>query len=65
MVVECGAGTAIPTVRSQCEQVAGRWSAPLVRINVREPAVPRGHIGLALGALAALRAIDGRLTAGG
>ena len=32
----------------------------LVRINVREPQVPegRGHVGLALGALAALREID-------
>lgn len=57
-VVECGAGTAIPTVRSLGERLAARASATLVRINVREPEVPRGQIGIAEGALAALEAID-------
>jgi NAD-dependent SIR2 family protein deacetylase len=59
-VVECGAGTAIPTVRSFCEAMASRFRGTLVRINVREPQVPegRGHVGLAMGALAALREID-------
>lgn len=57
-LVECGAGTAIPTVRHFCEAMADRLRGTLVRINVREPEVPPGHIGLPMGALAALRAID-------
>ncbi len=58
-VVECGAGTAIPSVRIFCEQLA-RSRGTLVRINVREPEVPAGGIGLATGALAALEAMDRR-----
>jgi NAD-dependent SIR2 family protein deacetylase len=58
VVVECGAGTAIPTVRGFGEDVAAATKGTLVRINVREPRVPDGQIGLAMGALAALRAID-------
>lgn len=66
VVIECGAGTAIPTVRHFCEAMASRYRGRLVRINVREPQVPegRGHVGLALGALAALREIDRLLGAG-
>ncbi len=37
VVVECGAGTAVPTVRSLGEQLAAR-GATLIRINVRGPA---------------------------
>jgi NAD-dependent SIR2 family protein deacetylase len=61
VVVECGAGTAIPTVRHFCESMADRLDATLVRLNVREPQVPRRHIGLARGALAGLQAIDALL----
>jgi NAD-dependent SIR2 family protein deacetylase len=61
VVVECGAGNAVPTVRQFCEQVASYYVAYLIRINVREPHVPSGHIGLPLGALHALKAIDGLL----
>ena len=56
--MECGAGTAIPTVRRFCEEVADHPERKLIRINLREPEVPDGHIGLATGALAGLRAID-------
>jgi NAD-dependent SIR2 family protein deacetylase len=58
VIVECGAGTAIPTVRHLCEHVAAKMQATLIRLNVREPQVPNGHIGLATGALAGLQAID-------
>ena len=58
-VVECGAGTAIPTVRLVCEDLAGQHGGTLVRINPREPAIPAGHVALPLGALQALRRIDG------
>src|SRR5262249_13767792 len=50
VVVECGAGTAIPTVRHFCEAMADRFRGRLIRINLREPHVPPGHVGLALGA---------------
>jgi NAD-dependent SIR2 family protein deacetylase len=60
VVVECGAGTAIPTVRLVGERLLRR-GASLIRINVREPEVPMGGIGIALGAREALREIDRRL----
>ncbi|RMG18810.1 MAG: NAD-dependent protein deacetylase [Planctomycetota bacterium] len=56
-VVECGAGTAVPSVRSFSERLAARGAA-LVRINPREPEVPADELGIAAGALAALRGID-------
>lgn len=61
VVVEMGAGTAIPTVRRLSERVARTHDATLIRINVRESSVPVGnHLGLPLGALAALQGIDER-----
>ena len=57
VVVECGAGTAIPSVRMFCERLA-RGRGTLVRINVREPEVPEGGIGLPMGALEALAKIE-------
>lgn len=62
VVIECGAGTAVPTVRHFCERLIATHDATLVRINVREPEVPPGHVGIPLGALEALRAIDTRLS---
>jgi hypothetical protein len=61
VIIECGAGTAIPSVRHQCEQVARDDDAILIRINPREPSVPTGHISLPLGAQGALQAINERL----
>jgi NAD-dependent SIR2 family protein deacetylase len=58
VVVECGAGTAIPTVRRFAERLADAAGGTLIRLNVREPEVPEGHVGLAVGALAGLEAID-------
>jgi NAD-dependent SIR2 family protein deacetylase len=63
VVVECGAGTAIPTVRHFCEEVADPPTRKLIRINLREPEVPNGHISLAIGAMAGLRAMDDLLAA--
>ena len=60
VVVECGAGTGVPTVRHLGDSLA-RAGATLVRVNVREPEVPAGHIGLPMGALAALQGIAARL----
>jgi NAD-dependent SIR2 family protein deacetylase len=62
VVFECGAGTAIPTVRRLGERLAAQ-GATLVRVNLRESEVPdddgRG-VGLALGAADAIRRIDAR-----
>jgi NAD-dependent SIR2 family protein deacetylase len=57
VVVECGAGTAVPTVRMFGEQLADVFGALLVRINVREPQTPSG-IGIARGAKETLLEID-------
>jgi NAD-dependent SIR2 family protein deacetylase len=65
VVVECGAGVAVPSVRNTSHKIAGRRGGTLVRINPREPDVPDGHISLSLGALAALRALDTQLDARG
>jgi NAD-dependent SIR2 family protein deacetylase len=40
VVVECGAGTAIPTVRERSERIAHMTGGTLIRINVREPQAP-------------------------
>lgn len=55
VAVELGAGLAIPTVRSECE----RRADVLVRVNPREADTPAGGVGVPLGVVAALRAIDG------
>jgi len=54
VVIELGAGTAVPTVRSFSERLIHTHQAKLIRINKREPQVPKGQIGLAMGALEAL-----------
>ena len=59
VVVELGAGTAIPSVRRFSERIVQRFGGRLVRINPRESAVPtRLDVGLAAGALQALEEID-------
>jgi NAD-dependent SIR2 family protein deacetylase len=63
VVVECGAGSAVPTVRMTSERTVMRREALLIRVNLREPHVPAGHIGIAEGALSALAEIDRRLGA--
>lgn len=57
-IVECGAGTGVPTVRMTSESVAASFNASLIRINVREHQVPRRQIGLPIGALEALTKIN-------
>jgi len=58
-LIECGAGTALPQVRSESEWIAHRADASLIRINPREANVPAGpHVGIMSGALEALVAID-------
>lgn len=57
VIIECGAGTGVPTVRMTSESIVRRYNASLIRINVREPQVPGGHTGIAAGALEVLSQI--------
>jgi len=61
VVVELGAGTAVPTVRCAAERAVAIRGGTLIRINTREAQVPRGHLGFAAGALDTLTAIDDAL----
>lgn len=61
VVVEVGAGTAVPTVRLTSEHLARRTGGHLVRINPREAQAPPGASSIALGGLEALQALDGLL----
>jgi NAD-dependent SIR2 family protein deacetylase len=61
VIVELGAGSAVPTVRMTSERVARTRDATLVRINPRDPQAPHRQLSLPLGALEALEALDKRL----
>jgi NAD-dependent SIR2 family protein deacetylase len=62
LVIEIGAGSAIPTVRHFSHRVIAQHGGQLVRINLRESRVQRpSDVGLADTALAALQAIDGAI----
>jgi hypothetical protein len=63
-IVECGAGKAIPTVRSFCENRASSPPTTLIRINPHEPLVPAPHLAIPVGALEGLKAIDRLLMQG-
>jgi len=60
VVIELGAGTAIPSVRMFSENLQ-RKGATLIRINPREAQGPRQTISIAQGAKKALQEIDSRL----
>lgn len=63
VVVEMGAGSAIPTVRALSERVGGFAGARVVRINTRESQIAPPHLSILCGALEALRGIDAALYA--
>ncbi len=62
VVVEIGAGTAVPSVRHFSQLVVAAHGGQILRLNPREPAVAAAFgIGLPLGALEALQALADRL----
>lgn len=64
-IIECGAGVAIPSVRSFCGDLARTFTAPLLRMNPREAHADHGgytHLAFPSGAQAALSAIDARVS---
>ncbi|MGE4550796.1 MAG: Sir2 family NAD-dependent protein deacetylase [Opitutales bacterium] len=58
VVIEIGAGKAVPTVRMNCEAIAAETGGKLIRINVRDSEIPRGNVSLPIGGLEALQRID-------
>lgn len=49
VIVEMGAGEAVPTVRMKSEYVANSFNGKLIRINPRDFHTPSGHISIPLG----------------
>jgi NAD-dependent SIR2 family protein deacetylase len=64
VVVELGAGTAIPTVRAMSERIGAFSRARVIRINPREPQISAPHLSLPCGALEGLRGIGEKLKPG-
>lgn len=61
VVIELGAGTAIPTIRHLSEQLVARYNGRLIRINPREHQVPTDQFALGCNALEGLQELDRRL----
>lgn len=61
VVIEMGAGRAIPTIRYTSEELGGRPDTTVIRINPREPEIDAPHIPMACGALEGLQMIDNLL----
>jgi NAD-dependent SIR2 family protein deacetylase len=61
VVLELGAGTAIPTVRAASERIGALSGARVIRINPREPRISAPHLSLPCGALEGLRGIEEHL----
>ncbi|HLJ56707.1 MAG TPA: Sir2 family NAD-dependent protein deacetylase [Chthonomonadaceae bacterium] len=64
VIVEIGAGTNIPTVRAEGENIAIAHNATLIRINPREATGDRHTIAIQMGARKALAAIQEVMDAG-
>jgi len=66
VVLELGAGVAIPTIRQMSMTIGyNRKLATVIRINPCEAAIPAPHISLLSGALSALQEIDRLLKVNG
>ena len=61
VVIEMGAGTAIPTIRYTSERVGSRPGATVIRINPREAQISPPHLSLPCGALDGVRGIEAAL----
>ncbi len=61
VIIEMGAGTAIPTIRYLSERLGSRKHATVVRINPREAMIAAPHLSIPCGALEGLQGIAARL----
>jgi NAD-dependent SIR2 family protein deacetylase len=57
VIIELGAGTAIPTIRSSGERLSRENNCPLIRINPREAQGPTNTLSIEKGALEGLKEI--------
>jgi len=64
VVIELGAGSAIPTIRHLSERLGQRPGVRVIRINPREAHIGSPHLSLPVGALEGLTGIDACLPAG-
>lgn len=62
LVIEVGAGKAIPTIRRISEMIGSSYRAIVIRINPREPEIDLPHISVKDTALKAIKKIDSYLT---
>jgi NAD-dependent SIR2 family protein deacetylase len=58
VVVEMGAGTAIPTIRATSERLGRHCGATVIRINPREAQIAAPHLSISEGALEGVQRID-------
>ena len=58
VVIEMGAGTAIPTIRYMSERIGQRHGATVIRINPREANISGGHTSLPCDTIKGLQGID-------
>jgi NAD-dependent SIR2 family protein deacetylase len=61
VVIEIGAGTAIPTIRATSERIGRAPQATVIRINLHEAEISPPHLSLPCGGLAGLSALDALL----
>ncbi len=61
VVIEMGAGSAVPTIRNLSEQLGSREQARVLRINPREPQIRSPHFSFASGAVDTLTSIQENL----
>jgi NAD-dependent SIR2 family protein deacetylase len=61
VVLEVGAGTAIPTIRFTSERLGMGYGARVIRLNPREAQIPAPHLSLPCGALEGVRGIEAAL----
>lgn len=57
VVIEMGAGSAIPTIRHMSENLGRQDGVDVIRINPREPQITGGHFSFPVGALEGLEGI--------
>ncbi|PKN11501.1 MAG: NAD-dependent deacetylase [Deltaproteobacteria bacterium HGW-Deltaproteobacteria-4] len=62
VVIEIGAGTAIPTIRATSERIGRTQQATVIRINLREAGIASPHLALPCSGLAGLTALDSLLS---
>ncbi len=58
LIIELGAGTAVPTIRHLTQTLAGKKNAQAIRINMREAQISSPNLSVAGGALECLSLMD-------